>query len=285
MLYRFLSLLILSVLLLHPSFAAAEPIRFAPLPIHGQQYLRHKYYPFIKYLEQGLSQPVEIVYREKYKDIIAGLKADEIDLAILGPLPFVLALKSDPTLRVLLQFLEPDGSTGYTCSVGTFVADQLHISDLKNKHIALTQSYSTCGYLMTEKILNREGLSLADNQFEYIGTHPGCALRVIAGQAAACGIKTVIGKKFYHLGLDLIAESEVVPGFVLVANQRTLNSATMTAIKTHLLELKPLENQADAELTKNWAELTRNGVAPAHIDDFKGIIDMLNRIDIPGVPK
>ena len=232
-----------------------------------------------------MPQSVEIVYRDKYEDVIAGLNANEIDLALLGALPFVLALKSDPNIRPLLQFLEPDGSTGYTCSVGTFVADQLQISDLKNKHIALTQPYSTCGFLMTEQMLNREGLSLADNQFEYIGTHSGGALRVINGQAAACGIKTTIGKKLHYLGLDLIAESEILPGHVLVANPRTLSSTTMAAIKTHLLALKPLENQADANLTKNWGELVRYGAAPVCLDQFKMIIDLLGRMDIPGVAK
>ncbi len=285
MLYRSIFLLVVFPLLLQPSFAAAEPVRFVPLPMHDEQYIRQKFYPFIKYLEQVLPQSVEIVYRGKYKDIIDGLKADEIDLALLGPLPFVLVANSDQAIRPLLQFLEPDGIAGYTCSVGTFVGDQLQMSDLKNKQIALTQPYSTCGFLMTEQLLNREGLSLADNQFEYIGTHSGGALRVINGQAAACGIKTAIGKKFHHLGFDLIAESEVVPGHVLVVNQRTLSSATIAAIRTHLLALKPLENQADAELTKSWGELVRYGAVPAHIDDFKGIIDMLNRIDIPGVDK
>ncbi|MDA3806476.1 MAG: PhnD/SsuA/transferrin family substrate-binding protein, partial [Thiomicrorhabdus sp.] len=263
----------------------AAPVRFGPLPMYSEEHIRQEFYPFIKYLESVLQRPVQFAYRSSNKDVIDALISDEIDLAFLGPLPFALISKQDPDILPLLQFLNADGSVGYTCSVGVFSGDHLRISDLKNKQFALTQSYSTCGFLMTEHLLNQQGLSLADNEFEYIGSHPNCALGVIDGKFSACGIKTSIGKQFYPLGLDLIAESEPVPSYVLVANRRTLTAAEVASVRKHLLALKPLENKQDAELTKDWGNLIKYGTSPVTVDDFRMINDLINRMDTSGVFK
>ncbi|MEA3543975.1 MAG: PhnD/SsuA/transferrin family substrate-binding protein [Thermodesulfobacteriota bacterium] len=280
---RHFFLLFAFFLLLQPTFATAAPLRFAPLPIYNEARIRQDYYPFTQYLERGVQQAVEIVYRSDCQDIIAGLGADEIDLALLGPLPFALALKQGYNISALVQFLNSAGQSTYTCSVGVFAANNLSMTHLKNQQIALTQPYSTCGFLMVEHLLNQHGSTLADNQFEYSGTHSGSALQVITGKASVCGLKTSIGKSFHSLGLDLIAESDVIPSVVLVVNQRTLSPATIASIKKHLLALQPLENQEDALLTKKWGKLVRYGAIQTNAENYKFITDLLHRIDIPGV--
>lgn len=273
------------ICLFQVSLSCAEPVRFGPLPMHSESYIRLEFYPFIKYLESVLKRPVQFAYRHSNKDILDGLMSDEIDLAFLGPLPFALASKQDPDILPLLQFLNADGSVGYTCSIGVFAQDHLQLSDLKNRRVALTRPYSTCGFLMTERLLNQQGSSLSDNQFQYLGSHPNSALGVIDGQFAACGIKTSIGKQFHHLGLDLITESDVVPSFVLVANRRLLTKAEIRAVQASLLALKPLENDQDAETTKNWSPLIKHGAIPVAVDDFKMITEVINSMDIPGVTR
>lgn len=281
--YQFICLIFIFTFLWQASSSFAAPVRFGPLPMHSEGYVRQEFYPFIKYLESVLQRPVQFVYRHSYKELTDGLVADEIDLAFLGPLPFALMSKQNPDIIPLLQFLNSDGSVGYTCSVGVFSADHLQIEDLKNKKFALTQPYSTCGFLMTERLLNQRNLSLADNEFQYVGRHPDCALAVIDGKFSACGIKTSIGKQFHHLGLDLIAESEPVPSFVLVANRRTLKATEIEIVRDHLLALKPLENKVDAEVTKDWGALIRHGASPTQVDDFRIIFELLHTVEIPGV--
>ena len=279
---RYIFLLSMFIFLLQPSFACAEPVRFTPLPMHSEEYIRQEFYPFIKYLGNVLQRPVQFAYRHSNKEVIDGLTSNEIDLAFLGPLPFALISKQDSDIIPLLQFLNSDVSFGYTCSVGVFAGDHLQVSDLNNKKIALTRPYSTCGFLMTEHILNQQGLSLADNTFEYVGKHPDCALGVIDGKFSACGIKTSIGKQFHPLGLDLIAESQPVPSFVLVANRRTLNATEIDNVKKHLLTLQPLKNTQDAELTKDWGVLIKYGAIPATVDDFKIITELIKKMDADG---
>ncbi|MDA3904230.1 MAG: PhnD/SsuA/transferrin family substrate-binding protein, partial [Desulfuromusa sp.] len=263
----------------------AAPVRFGPLPMYSEEHIRQEFYPFIKYLESVLQRPVQFAFQSSNKKVVDALVFDEIDLAFLGPLPFVMIANQDPNVIPLLQFLNSDGSSGFTCSMGVFSADNLQMFDLKNKQFALTQPYCTCGFMMTEHLLNQRGLSLADNKFEYIGTHPNCALAVIAGKFSACGIKTSIGKQFQPLGLNLIAESESIPSFVLVANQRTLSNAEIDKVRKHLLALEPLKNQKDAELTKDWGALIKYGAIPVTVDDFRMITDLAKKVDTDGVFK
>ena len=280
--YRYVFLFFVFIFLFQPSFVCAEPVRFAPLPMHSEEYIRREFFPFIKYLEDILNRPVQFAYHHNNKDVVNGLITDTIDLAFLGPLPFALIAKQDPDIIPLLQFLNSDGSVGYTCSIGVFAGDRLQVKDLRKKRFALTRPYSTCGFLMTESMLNEQGLSLSDNAFEYIGKHPDCALAVIDGKFTACGIKTSIGKQFQLLGLDLITESQTVPSFVLVANRRNLSAAEIDNVRQHLLALKPLENKQAAEFTKDWGALIKYGTIPVTIDDFNIVNDLINKMDTDG---
>jgi len=268
-----------------PAFSVAQPVRFAPLPMHDESYVRREFYPFIQHLEKVLQRPVQFAYHHNNIEVVEGLMSDTIDLAFIGPMPYAILFQKDPEIIPLLQFLNGDGSHGYTCSIGVFAAEKLTITDLKDKSFALTRPYSTCGFLMTESMLNQQGLSLTDNHYEFIGKHPECALAVIEGQVDACGIKTSIGKRFTSMGLVLIEESPRVPGFVLVANQRTLSQPEIERVSEGLLALKPLEDPKDAEITSNWGRLIKHGTTPIARDDFKTIIELLNQMEIPGVEK
>jgi len=261
----------------------AGSIRFAAPPMLNQDQARQEYYLFTRDLEHVLTRSVQLISFPSHNKIIESLKNDEIDLAILGSLPLALLLKQDPDILPLAQFLNADGSAGYTCSVAVFSGDNLRIEDLKNKHFALTQPYCTCGFLLTESLLSQQGVHLSDNDFEYVGSHPGCAVGVIGGQYSACGIRTSIGEQYHHLGLDLIAESGRLPGFALVANQRTLSAKDIDMVQKHLLELQPLKSPEDVELMKNWGQFIKYGAVPVAIDDFKIITDLMNEIDTSGV--
>jgi phosphonate transport system substrate-binding protein len=280
--YHF-AILIVTLSLFLPTFSFAKPVRFGPLPMRGESYVREEFYPFIQYLEEILQRPVEFAYRDDNRGVIDGLSNDEIDLAFLGPLPYAVLSQKDSKILPLLQFLNADGSSGYTCSVGIFSGTDLTIHDLKGKAFALTQPYSTCGYLMTECMLNHQGVSLENNSYEFIGSHPDVALAVIEGKVDVCGIKTSIGQQYASLGLTLLKESSRVPSFILVANSRTLKQDEISRVRDRLLALAPLVKKEDATLTQNWGELIKYGAAPVGENEFQVIIDLLKHIKVPGV--
>ncbi len=264
---------------------AQQPVMFSPLPMHSEAYVRREFYPFIQYIEKILQRSVEFSYQDNNIKVVTGLINDKIDLAFLGPLPMVELLNHAPQMQPVIQFLNQDGSVGYTCSIGVFTDSGLNLEDLQNKSIALTRPFSTCGYLMTEVMLKQAGLSLEDNQYTFLGQHPQCALAVIDGRFNACGIKTSIGQEFSPLGLNLIAESPRVPSFVLVANPHTLPASDIEKLRTELLKINPRTNPQYATLTADWGELIKYGTAPASLNDFSDLAEWVKNINIPGVAK
>ena len=182
-----------------------------------------------------------------------------------------------------MRFVNADGASTYTCSLVTFDSGATSWKFAPTIPIALTQPYSTCGYLLTEHLLNRHNHSLQDTPFHYTGQHSECALDVIRGKAKIAGVKTSIGQQYSHLGLQLLEQSEPLPGFLLVANPRTLTADTIERIRSKLLQLDPRHNEADAATTKSWGNAIRYGAIPVQDGDYQHIEKLLDQIKIPGV--
>ena len=90
-----------------------------------------------------------------------------------------------------------------------------------------------------------------------------------------------IAEKYLDLGLEIIATSPPLPGFVLVANKRTVPEATRAKIRDALLSLNPKENAADRQVTRLWGKKIRYGAVPAADEDYNVIRDMLEKTQIP----
>lgn len=262
---------------------AAKIIRLAPLPMLSQATVITQFSPFAQYLSKNTGQQVELVYHQNYQDLINEFIKDNVDLAYLGPLPYVMLIERDPDFVPVVRFVNGSGQSTYTCSLVTFDRNHAALPSLTELPVALTQPLSTCGYLMTEDLLNRRGLSLESTPYYYSGKHSECALDVIRGKASVAGIKTSIAKQYKSLGLQFIEQSVPLPGFLLVANSRTLSAETIDRIRNSLLSLDPLHNPADAETTRSWGAGIRYGAVPAHKDDYQLITKKLRQIIIPGV--
>jgi phosphonate transport system substrate-binding protein len=263
--------------------APAKTIRFSPIPMLPQATISKQFFSFVQYLSKNTGQQVELVYQQDYQKLIEEFINDKIDLAYLGPLPYVILTERDPDFVPVVRFVDARGQSTYTCSLVTFDQNIADLSSSSSLPVALTQPFSTCGYLMTEHLLNQSGLSLEHVPHYYAEKHSECALDVIRGKASFAGVMTPIGEQYRKLGLQFIGESEPLPGFLLVANPRTLPADTIDRLRNSLLHLDPRNNPADAEVTKFWGENLRYGAVPARNADYQPIKDKLKQIIIPGV--
>jgi phosphonate transport system substrate-binding protein len=275
-------LLILFFLVVFYIEAPAESIRFAPIPMLSQATINKMFFPFTQYLSKITGQQVKIVYQEHYSKLLDEFINDEIDLAYLGALPYVILTNQDPDVVPVVRFVDACGQSTYTCSLVTFDRTPGILAN-SNLLVALTQPFSTCGYLMTEHLLSQRGLILEHTPHYFAGKHSEAALDVIRGKASVAGVKTSIGEQYRKLGLRFIAESPPLPGFLLVANSRTLSVETIDTVRNSLLQLNPRNNPRDAEVTKLWGKSHRYGAVPAYNADYQPIKDMLKQMVIPGV--
>jgi len=265
------------------SLGAADALRFAPQPMESKSSIRQQFQPFSRFLAAQLRAEVELIYHSNYRSLIEGLRDDTIDLAYLGPLPFVLAQRQDPDIVPIVRFVNAKGDSTYTCSLVSFgpAFDLERISP--KAPIALTQPYSTCGYLLTAHQLASHGKQLENLPYYYAGNHAEAALDVIRGKAAFAGIKTPVARQYKHLGLHFQEAPIELPGHLLVANNRTLSADQIKILRQSLLSLKPGTEQQDRELTSDWGREFRYGAIPVKADDYAEIDKLLLQIEVPGV--
>ena len=248
----------------HSAIAAAPPaLRFAPLPIEDPKIVAADFRPMLAFLEQRTGNAIALETFVDYGAILQGLREDRIDLAYLGPLPYVLLTERDEHFEPLVRFLNADGRSEYTCALARFGNYPRRLESIGGARLALTQPYSTCGYLATERMLRDAGQTLRHMRYFYAGSHTESILAVVRGDALVGSAKTDIAAKYQHLNIQIVAESAPLPGFVLVANRRTTTAAQRAAIRDALLSLEPRSEPSDRATTASWGPAIRHGTIRA----------------------
>lgn len=262
--------LLLALLVLAACPQAGE-LRFAPLPMEPRETLEAQFRPLVDAVAKELGMTAVMVHVADYEELLDQFRQGRIDLAYLGPLPYVRLREVYPAAEPLVIFREPSGEPRYTCALVSVLGETPRLGGLRERRVALTQPLSTCGPLVTDVLLRRHGTALAKNHFFYAGTHTEALLAVVRGTAHLAGAKTAIVRKFEKLGLEIRAESDPLPGFALVANAATVSAERRQAMVRFLLEADDLLRRG----VLAWGEKVGFGVVPAHDSDFDCVRQLL----------
>lgn len=247
-----------------PVPASAETLTFSPMLIDKPETVASRWRPTLDHLEKVLGANIRIVIQPDYGKIIEKFRQGEIDLAFLGPLPYLELKHSFPAAEPVAHIREADGRAKYTCAIVALAERRFAIAALRDKTIALTQPLSTCGYLGTDGILRQAGSGLEYNRYRYLGSHENVALAVARGDYDAGGLKTVVGQRYEHLGVRVIAESEALPSFALIANARKLSPARIERIRKALVSVAPA-------MRAGWGGALQHGFESASDRDYDGM--------------
>lgn len=242
----------------------AEELRFAPLPMESREVVEAQFRPMVEDISHAVGIPITMVYVADYEELLNQFRLGRIDLAYLGPLPYIELRATFPEAEPLVIFREASGEPFYTCALVSMLDEVPRLSGLQGRRVALTQPLSTCGFLVTEVLLRRHGSSLAQNQFLYAGTHSGALMAVVQGSAHLVGVKTAIAQKFLKLGLKIREESEPLPGFVLVANGLSVSAQIRQALVQFLEQADLMARQGQLA----WGEKVGFGAVVAKDSDF-----------------
>ena len=261
---------------------SARPLRFAAIPLLNKADMIQQFAPFCDYIATITQRPVELVYYESYQTLLDALASNNLDLAYLGPLPYAALTSKNAGFEPVVRFINSDGSTSYTCALVTFGCYTPR-PGAEKPTIALTQPYSTCGYLYTQKLLKTRSIDIEKSNYYYTGHHTTCCLDVINGKAQLAGVKTSIARQYAKLGLRIIARSEPIPGFLLVANRHTLSTHAIEQIRAQLLQLDSRHNHNDVNIIAGWGDMLRHGIIKAKDADYQGIRELFQHTHIPEV--
>jgi phosphonate transport system substrate-binding protein len=257
----------------------ARTLVLAPLPMESRETVLKQFMPMVVYLRQALGHEVIFDYSDSYEQILEKFRQGRIDLAYLGPLPYVSLKNACVEATPLVHFREADGQPSYTCAIVAEAGTGQKLEGLKNRKVALTQPLSTCGFLSTNGLLRERGSSLSQNLFRYLDRHDEVAKAVVRGEFDLGGLKTAIGRKYEHLGLKVLAETQPLPSFALVGNGGTMSTEELDAIRQALAGLEP--SGRDREMLAAWGENVRHGAVPASDADYDRVRTLLGGDPIP----
>lgn len=227
-----------------------------------------------RFIEELTGHPVAVEGHARHDDIIRGLSAGRIDLAILGPLPYVSLRRDHRQATPLVRFRETDGREFFTCVLVAFADDARPLEAYRGARLALTQPFSTCGYFSAATIFAPAGIATEELDYRFIGRHDIIATRVIGGEFDIGVIRDDVAQRFASVGLVPLASSRPLPGFTLIANAETLDAATLKRIREGFLGLR------SEDLTRfvEWPRVLRQGAVPASHDDYLDIARDFERL-------
>jgi phosphonate transport system substrate-binding protein len=257
-----------------------KPIRFAPLPMEGRKILHEQFFGLIRYLQQAVDRPIELVDFDDYGELLQAFHDGDVDLAYLGPLPYALLAKSDEDVEPVVCFREADGQSLYTCSLVAAGGSRINLATDQGLHIGLTQPISTCGYLAVSQLLQTMGRHLDDPgiRYSYAGSHTVATLGVLQGVYDLAGVKTSVAERYRHMDLQTLAVSRPFPGLGLYANRRELDAGLVERIRQALLKIDPTNPAFDRSQVEGWGASLRNGaVAPSHCND-RELLDAIDEL-------
>lgn len=252
---------------------AKDSIVFAPLPMEDIKTIHTKFSGMIHYLEKKLDTQITIDYNNSYDAILKKFIEGKIDIAYLGPLPYLSLESQYEDIIPLVNFKNKQGKVSYTCSFVSFIATDA-IENRTSSQIALTQPLSTCGYLFVNNILKKTNINIENHKYQYLGRHDKVALSVIRDEFSFGGLKTSIAAKYQHLGLKEIKISEPIPNFVLIGNAKTLNKEILKNLKNSMLSINNRE-------LATWHKSISYGVEETNNDAYNHLRKLINSTKIP----
>ena len=260
----------------------AKVITFSPLPMDKAPKLYTHYNDMLQYLEKETGYKFKFIYSSSYEELIKNFKAGKIDIIELGALPYVRLRDTYEDTYPFLTFKSQDGKPYYTCDLITTEKNIKNFEDIKHTNdVILTRSLSTCGYLMSEYMMNEKNDTLENFKYEYAGTHSNVLLNLLLKENTIGTLKSTVLNKYIHFDFQTLAKSPNIPGFAFIANTNTLELNKINKIKNAIIKLNPLDNEKDKEIVSKWSVNTKYGAVPTEEKTYDIVIESLKKIQIP----
>ncbi|MEA1990480.1 MAG: PhnD/SsuA/transferrin family substrate-binding protein [Pseudomonadota bacterium] len=244
-------LLIGSLLLISMTHRAAAqqsenaPLYFAPLPTSNTKLNIVKSQPIAQYLGKVLQRPVKAKLYQSYDAILKDFTEGKIHFIELGPLPFLKLQSITDNYSPLVSINKQTDTSRYECVLASAIDGLQNLEELTQLHhpkVALTQPMSTCGWLVSNRLLKEQNFDLASQHFEYLGSHSKVALALMRKEFDVGGLARFIAERYQKFGLRILSTSEALPHFTLVSQAEMFTEDEKKIITQSLLNYQPDAN-------------------------------------------
>ena len=217
---KLLSILTVSILLFAGNFCwakDAEKLYFGLPPFANPTTLQQNFAPLAEYLSTKLDRPVQLISSPNYISHIMNLGQGRIDIAYVGPSPYVKAHDKFGGIELLAKLKMERSINDQIVIITREDSDVKGISDLAGKTFAFGDYHSFGSHFMPRYVLHKQGLPLKKlTAYDYVGSHDNVVLSIQHGDFAAGGLRFDIFQKYQDRPLRIIHGPVAIPPHVLV---------------------------------------------------------------------
>jgi len=218
------------ILLFLPVFIFAQVIKFAPLPTDTANSLYDKYQPMLEYLSKNTKDEYKFVYIPTYKELLNSFQKGEVDMIILGALPYLRLKQQFSKAKAIVTFLNKYKKPYYRCEIITSDKAINSLNDIdENTKIFLTNKLSTCGYLMTQYMFKKAHKNLDDYNYKYVGSHVDVVFNTTLYNNSIGDVKSSIATEYKYY-IKVIDKSIKIPEFSLIVNENKISKEKINKI-------------------------------------------------------
>ncbi len=208
-----------------PLLAAAQEktLVFGLQPLEKPAKMFEMYQPLVQYLEKELGRPIRLEVGKDYDEAIRNFQSGAYDLGMIGPAPYLMAIKTNPaggSPFQLLGTIATDGKPHYQAVI--FVSKDNRqiktLKDLDGKKFAFGSRRSTLSFYLPAKMLMDGGAMDKLESHAFLGKHDAVVNAVVGGHMDAGAIKDSIAVENQDK-IRVIATSEPLWDFLLVAHR------------------------------------------------------------------
>jgi phosphonate transport system substrate-binding protein len=263
---------------LHASAQDTKPLTLAVHPYLPALEIERRFRPLADHLARRIRRKIEISVSPDYTVHIQRVGTHTVDLAYLGPVPYVDLVKTHGHEFFLLARLETGGNPVFRGHIVVAATSDIRtLADLRGRSFAFGDPKSTMSHLVPLYMLIEAGVKLGDlTRHRFLGGHRNVALAVLSDDFAAGALKEDIFEEYRARGLRSIATSPALSDYLFVAT-RALPANLAEDIRAVLLAVgrDPANRAILTAIQPDLTDLIL--VADSDYDSLRRVLDRLAR--------
>lgn len=259
--------------------APAEPLVLAVHPYLPAREIQERFKPLADHLGREMGRPVSVRVGRDYEEHVVAIGYDHVDIAFMGPAPYVLMTARYGRKPLLARF-EVNGQPNLYGVIAVRKDSGLQdLRSLADKRFAFGDPDSTMSHIVPRHLLIQAGIPRGlPAQHRFLGSHKNVALGVLAGDFDAGAMKMEVFDEFAPRGLRALATTPGVPDHLFVTRSN-LPAADVERLRRALLGLK---NQAGGAAILEKLHKGLTALVPAADADYDVLRRMVTAVDAAG---
>jgi len=229
--------LFLTIIIFSIQLVASQTMIFGTISTIDPHLMEKKLKPLMREIEKVTNKKLIFQTGYDYSDTINKFADSTFDIGLIGPIPYLKVQNINPEALTILAGIKNSKKSPFRSVIISKKGSKfIKYSDLKNTKFAFGSPNSTLSYYVPRYMLENSNTMKSIKRYDFLGRHDKVAQYIIMGKFAAGAVKQSIANK-YSKYLQVIATSEAMPGFMIVAN-KNLDKKLILKIQNLLLNFK-----------------------------------------------